>query len=790
MKRLAMPAAALAAFCCQAGSVEFSAGTVEVLIPPKAFKSVRFAADEMTNFLSRVLGGEVPIATQPSPSRVSIVLGTNDWTEAEGFSTAGLPRDGFRIRVKAPEGGAPGRIFIAGVDDPLEDFAYTVRAGRAWTMSAHERATLFGVYEFLEKVAGVRFFFPGDIGTVVPKHRTLKVPAGEIEKHPAFTVRDVCVMEDGEWPGQAGTPSSVGKKSPRNDLKALNWLRLRLQTTKIPCVHGSTGFMYPDRFLKTHPEYFPLRKDPKTGEMRRDNDYSRKLCWNTGQLCWSSGVVDEMYLDCKSYLTGEDASVRGIKKYRGGGKFGWNNTSQGKYVDIMPQDGYSKCFCDKCLAMYETNKFHWASRLIWTKTAEIGRRLKADGVPGYIVQMAYTPYAEVPEGVDIPDNVLVMVAKTGPWTVSRPKTFETQLGEIKAWSEKLGHKVWLWTYPHKVGGYKLKDVPCIAPRAWYRFYSATQPYSDGAFCETECDRFVFMYLNYYVFAKLGWNAGLDVERLLDDHHEKMFGAAAPEMKEFYDSLEECWMKIAGNELDTPSGPVAKAPSIHVLAMEIYSPERLARWRKLFDRAAGKTAADPDSARRVAFFKSELLEPLAAVMSKYSDNASVKKAQAERRRHPPKNILKEEHWGGPKVRDTSEFVSAPDSLHVVSTNTEGFVHHTVKYVFTGDYADLKPNTRYRVSFFMKIKNIRASTPGKGGGVFVDLNDGAQLWGHKYPVSEFVGTIDWTHHSFECRTGPKLGKEPYLCFRTINANGDAWYDDIIVEELEDLRKEDPR
>ena len=47
---------------CSPDKVTLTAGNAQVVIAPDAPKTVRFAAEEMTNFLSRVLGGAVPLA--------------------------------------------------------------------------------------------------------------------------------------------------------------------------------------------------------------------------------------------------------------------------------------------------------------------------------------------------------------------------------------------------------------------------------------------------------------------------------------------------------------------------------------------------------------------------------------------------------------------------------------------------------------------------------------------------------------------------------------------------------
>ena len=77
------------------GAISITASSAEVLIAPDAPKATQFAAREMTNFLSQVLGAAVPLATAPNDGKVAIVVGTNGWSSAAGVDPSALKRDGF-----------------------------------------------------------------------------------------------------------------------------------------------------------------------------------------------------------------------------------------------------------------------------------------------------------------------------------------------------------------------------------------------------------------------------------------------------------------------------------------------------------------------------------------------------------------------------------------------------------------------------------------------------------------------------------------------------------------------
>ena len=505
---LGIVSAAVSAF---AAEVRLSAGNAEVAVAPDAPAATRFAAGVMTEHLSKVLGGEVRCVTRPTAGKYTIFLGTNGWSRAEGLSPEALRRDSFCIRVAAD------RAFVAGCDDPKTDPAKVI-AGGAGTPVLFERATLFGVYDFLERYAGCRFYFPGELGTVVPRRESLVVPNGTTKVEPRFLERSYPFYADGEY--FEGTNRAFQLLSERK----LNFFRQRMHTVYIPCCHGQSEFRLLRRFGKTHPEYFVQNAD---GTRRLDPNILFP-----GHLCQSSEVWNEIHDDIVSYVRGEGPEVRGMGSWNGKEKKqDWSIMAfRRPWVDVMPGDSFTRCHCPKCTAAY-TDEKDYATDLVWGRTVELAQRLKDERVPIRITQMAYLPYGRVPD-VEIPDNVDVMVAVSGPWT----RRQQAEVERIRAWSEKLGHPVWIWTYPGKHGRMNIPDIPNPTPCAYGRYVKQMAPYVFGMYAEANTDRWLYNYLTYYVFGKLCWNPDVDVEALLDEHFRLMFGAAAQPMADFIRQL--------------------------------------------------------------------------------------------------------------------------------------------------------------------------------------------------------------------------------------------------------------
>ena len=124
-------------------------GNTEIVVAKDAPRTVKFAAGEMKHFLDGVFSCDVPVVNVPTGMRTPIHLGGDKWTKGAGISVDGLARDAFRIVVTDKA------VFIAGRDDPKAD----IRQGLSgkFQLPNFERATAFGVYAFLEDVAGCRF---------------------------------------------------------------------------------------------------------------------------------------------------------------------------------------------------------------------------------------------------------------------------------------------------------------------------------------------------------------------------------------------------------------------------------------------------------------------------------------------------------------------------------------------------------------------------------------------------------------------------------------------------------
>ena len=565
--------------------------------------TVKFAAKEIADILSDAFGKPVKPVTQSTGKKYEIRIADAEMAASMGINPESFDRDGFIIKTVG------NKILIIGRDLPKSNPVRNINT----TGIKGEWGTLFGAYDFLERFVGVRYYFPGKLGTYIPKLDSkdgvqgVSIPASiDIYDRPDFLQRRFNDYNHG------GRPIRRFKGWDAS----LNKLRNRMETVYIPNCHGlaNLGFYY--RFGESHPEYFALNVNGK--RMISLRGASRDM----SQICLSSGIKDEIIKDAISFLKKEDPSVRGVRNSRG--KVSWNSIHNPNMpcFNIMPNDSAYLCRCPECWKHFSKGP-QASTDYFWQFFIDISDEVKKTGLPGYLTTMAYADYRLIPTQ-KIPDNLLVMLAIRGPWNEYLPETQAKDMALLKAWKEKLGQKTWLWTYPGKYGG-NMPGIPHTTPRAISSFIKRACPYIFGLYIECESDVLMHNYLTYHVFGKLAWDTSTDVEKLLDEHAQKFYGPAAKPMKDFFDTIEKKWQQIAANVVETSEGPKTIYPSELVLWSKIYSPEEMVRINGLFDQAEALASKDSLTLERIRFVRKEFMEPLTAEVEKFNKANDATKA---------------------------------------------------------------------------------------------------------------------------------------------------------------------
>ncbi len=220
-----------------------------IVLGANATKQVQDAASLLAQYFERCTGSAIVMAaTPPSISQEVIRIGDRDRLGGKKETLEKLDSDGFVIDF--PDSG---NVVLTGASD--------------W-------GTEFAVYEFLERYLGVRWLFPGADGEYAPKLSVIDLPMVSVIQEPAFFSREVGVEGD----------------------SVKTWARRNRIHSRIQFHHNLRYLFPPETYMKTHPEFFPLRNG-----LRYFPPPERLSDW---QPCFSAkGIVEEAVRNIRDYFT-------------------------------------------------------------------------------------------------------------------------------------------------------------------------------------------------------------------------------------------------------------------------------------------------------------------------------------------------------------------------------------------------------------------------------------------------------------------------------------------------------
>jgi hypothetical protein len=529
--------------------------TAAIVIAADAPDSVQRAAAELQDYLGRASGARLPILTDVRPATgASVFVGESALTRALGVTLDGVGAEGYRwvsgdswlAIVGRDHRGGP----VTGMRNPWqphEVYNPELRLG-----AFGEAGTLYGVYHFLERFGGVRWFMPGELGTVVPTFKSLSVEALNEQRAPDFSYRYpwycnfATAAEDALWFRRAG----FGGVCP---VQAIDSFRLFL------------------KYKDEHPEYFAL--------IDGQRDTAALSCiTGGGNLCLSNaGVLRQMAADIGAY-------------------FDLHPDQQ--FYPVAPNDGMTRvCGCEQCAPQVEPGKGKTGqfSNYIWGFVDRLAAAVTRTHPGRYVGTIAYEGYLDPPDAIArLHPGVAVMVCQTRG-SFPNPESGRVARDLIQRWHAKTD-QIYLWEY-YRYNLPPFPWCPTAYPHAIAADLRSLKGISRGEFIESESwqpggeSRLHYpamQHLNLYVTGKCLWDANLDLEALLADYVTRFYGPAAEPMDAFWKRAEA--LHNARPEAD----PVVKYPCADLDAL-----------LELLERAFALTAADSPESRRVELVRADV-----------------------------------------------------------------------------------------------------------------------------------------------------------------------------------------
>lgn len=343
-----------------------------IVIAGKPTPTEKLAADELQWHIEKMSGASLPIASEAAEGMAAIYIGR--MASAVNVKTDGLTLEHYRVVT------GPDWVAIAG-----RDASRSERVSDPLAIETVQPGTLFGVYHLLDNVLGVRWLWPGEDGTFVPKRSTVTIPSLAVADGPKLLQRQLRHSRSRrrrqKFFGKIdGLVMADDRASDRLEREELLWLRRQRMGRRVQFAFGHAFTRWWKQYGETHLEYFATlhsRKQPFPNEERP------KLCVS------NPAVTDQIVAD-------------------------WKERGAQSHLRACPNDSRAYCTCANCRKWdlpIETTPENVDQSVLtyryvkfWKILAEQVAEINPDV---YVCGYAYSNYRRPPEGVKLPPNVIL-----------------------------------------------------------------------------------------------------------------------------------------------------------------------------------------------------------------------------------------------------------------------------------------------------------------------------------------------------------------------------------------------
>jgi len=445
-------------------------------------------------------------------------------------------------------------------NDTLKAEGFTIRtAANAVYIIGNDPAGLsHGIYDFLERSVGVRFYWPvyqnefKDAGTYIPSLKSLVIEPTHYSDAPVFPKRH-------RYP--SGGPRIGKARMFQHDqrLRCGNSWPINL------IVHAPHGWskLYKD----TRPEIFQLR-----GDGQRD--------WV--MLCYGNPMTLQTYIEEIEFQL---AATEPVGRDR--------RIVRDMAVTVSPADMTVACRCEDCQKLWNPDggTYETASRVLGSFVAQLGRAIQKRWPELTVIYLPYKNYTYAPEGLTLPSNVEVQLCGMPGLALYKDKQINaTEQANIDAWVRLTGRPIQNWHY--SCWPANRTDAAYLFPHTVAEHYRANRDKTVGTFINGVKDHWPRQHLSLYVWLKVLWNPDIDVDAVIDGYCRRMYGPAAGTMKQLVGLLIDGWEK------SNWSTPVLSPTMVYE---QSYPRQTVLRIQNLFEQARQQARDNERVTRRLNYY---------------------------------------------------------------------------------------------------------------------------------------------------------------------------------------------
>ena len=524
-----------------------------IVIGSNVTPTVHYAVKELNEHLELSTGAGLPVIGDGEPvTGPTIHVGATELSERLGLAPRYLSPDNWVVS----------------------------RAGRALVLSGGGAShgvspgsnmrlpfgTLYAVYEFLERVVGVRWYWPGELGRVVPKHATLTVDRVRWGGAPTFDARfafnalhdDKDFTHDDTWTW---------------------WRRMRWGALGGSPIGMHSFNDWPERYGKEHPQWFALQDAGH--RLTQQGSMGGHVCFSSPEVLAQTIAEKRQEFDQTPWL---------------------------RYTSIMPGDsmGLYMCRCPDCQAAVQPEKpgLGQYSDYVWSFVNKAAREIRKTHPRRIITCCSYSHYSGIPENIVFEPNVSVTlcIGSSSQKLATSAEARAAYLARITKWSEQSSHLyVWdYWNEPRHDKG--THGAPSIFPHMIQDWFALERGRVKGRvllMCPFDSEGvrrgwpdWMFDSLNVYIAMKLMWNLDQDVDAMLAEFYEGFYGPAGPAVRKFYEAMEARYMdpnnKPARWDYSGVWGSVYPAAFVKETMDHLREAERVSRGQQPYHARAART----------------------------------------------------------------------------------------------------------------------------------------------------------------------------------------------------------